>query len=415
MRSFRNTVSQAGFAIPTAANTLAQLVGLPLPTTLSHLLDAIEREARVAFFNIQDPDVIVLENFNDTVVVRLAVPKGQYVVFGKVSLRNSDGDPQNATARLTSQDGFNIIDQADIRVGRSEGIFHSTNFTSTNSISVQGTFTVDGEGEIVDIRCATFRGNVSQASLIAIGAENLAVTTAASSLVQLKNFQDTVVASVRLQRGTHAVFGKVVLSNQDGDSQNAKVQLAARNGGIILQETFTLLEALSAGNSQSILILGTATVEGDADVVDLRCATFDGKANLASLIAIAVDDLRVGNSSDGDDGLGGFILSQVDMHKGNHVLLGSLSILNFDTDDQGAIASLSSQAGTNVIDRTTIFLGGVGSGGNNQVVALQGVVNIAGQGESVKLSFTTFRGNVIQDTPTLIAIGVVNTRRSPVL
>jgi len=416
MRSFRSTVSQAGFSIATSADTLAHLVGLPLPTTLSHLLDAIEREAKVAFFNIQGPDVIVLNNFSDTVAVRLAIPKGQYVVFGKVSLKNADGDAQNATARLTSQAGFNIIDQTDIRVGRDEGILHSVNFESTNSISLQGAFTADNGGEIVDIRCATFLGNVSLASLIAITTENLAVTTAAPPLVQLRNFQDTVVARVTLQRGRYVVFGKVVLSNLDGDTQSARVQLAARDGGIILKENSVLLEHLPNGNSQSILILGTATVEDSADIVDLRCATFDGEARQISLVAIAVDDLRVGDSRDGDDGLGGFVLSQIDdMHKGNHVLFGSLSIANFDTDDQGAIASLSSQPGTNVIDRTTIFLGEAGSGGNNQAVALQGVVNIAGDGESVKLSFTTFEGNVVKDTPTLIAIGVVNTRRSPAL
>jgi hypothetical protein len=380
------------------------------------LLDAIEREVKVAFFNTQGPDVIVLDNFTDTVIVRLAIPKGQYVVFGKASLKNANGDAQNATARLTSQGGFNIIDQTDIRVGRDEGILHSVNFESTNSISLQGAFTADDGGEIVDIRCATFGGNVSLASLIAITTENLAVTTAASPLVQLRNFQDTVVARVRLQRGRYVVFGKVVLSNLDGDTQSARVQLAARDGGIILKENSVLLEHLPAGNSQSILILGTATVEDGADIVDLRCATFDGEASQTSLVAIAVDDLRVGDSSDGDDGLGGFVLSQIDdMHKGNHVLFGSLSIANFDTDDQGAIANLSSQPGTNVIDRTTIFLGGAGSGGNNQAVALQGVVNIAGDGESVKLSFTTFEGNVVKDTPTLIAIGVVNTRRSPAL
>jgi len=416
MRSFRSTVSQAGFSIATSADTLAHLVGLPLPTTLSHLLDAIEREAKVAFFNIQGPDVIVLNNFSDTVAVRLAIPKGQYVVFGKVSLKNADGDAQNATARLTSQAGFNIIDQTDIRVGRDEGILHSVNFESTNSISLQGAFTADNGGEIVDIRCATFLGNVSLASLIAITTENLAVTTAAPPLVQLRNFQDTVVARVTLQRGRYVVFGKVVLSNLDGDTQSARVQLAARDGGIILKENSVLLEHLPNGNSQSILILGTATVEDSAYIVDLRCATFDGEARQTSLVAIAVDDLRVGDSRDGDDGLGGFVLSQIDdMHKGNHVLFGSLSIANFDTDDQGAIASLSSQPGTNVIDRTTIFLGEAGSGGNNQAVALQGVVNIAGDGESVKLSFTTFEGNVVKDTPTLIAIGVVNTRRSPAL
>jgi len=416
MRSFRSTVSQAGFSIATSADTLAHLVGLPLPTTLSHLLDAIEREAKVAFFNIQGPDVIVLNNFSDTVAVRLAIPKGQYVVFGKVSLKNADGDAQNATARLTSQAGFNIIDQTDIRVGRDEGILHSVNFESTNSISLQGAFTADNGGEIVDIRCATFLGNVSLASSIAITTENLAVTTAAPPLVQLRNFQDTVVARVTLQRGRYVVFGKVVLSNLDGDTQSARVQLAARDGGIILKENSVLLEHLPNGNSQSILILGTATVEDSADIVDLRCATFDGEARQISLVAIAVDDLRVGDSRDGDDGLGGFVLSQIDdMHKGNHVLFGSLSIANFDTDDQGAIASLSSQPGTNVIDRTTIFLGEAGSGGNNQAVALQGVVNIAGDGESVKLSFTTFEGNVVKDTPTLIAIGVVNTRRSPAL
>jgi hypothetical protein len=47
-----------------------------------------------------------LHNFGDTEILRLWVPDAViFVVFGRVVISNADGDPQNATARLTTFDG----------------------------------------------------------------------------------------------------------------------------------------------------------------------------------------------------------------------------------------------------------------------------------------------------------------------
>src|SRR4051812_47245565 len=60
-----------------------------------------------------------LSHFNDTIVLRLQLPAGHYAVFGKVTLSAIDS-PQNATVRLTAQDGAEVIDQTSVRVGHFE-------------------------------------------------------------------------------------------------------------------------------------------------------------------------------------------------------------------------------------------------------------------------------------------------------
>ena len=118
----------------------------------------------IARFNTIDLGTSVpLRNFNETILVAVRVPKGKYVVFGKVSISNADGDSQNAGARLTSKDGLNTIDRADVRL----------NGGGTQSVSVQGTLPVDSETEIVDLRGTTFNGAASGATLIVISVDDL--------------------------------------------------------------------------------------------------------------------------------------------------------------------------------------------------------------------------------------------------
>ena len=107
-----------------------------------------------------------LQNFNEVVLLRLGLAEpGEYVIFGRVVIRNDDGDGQNASARITTIDGTNLVDRADVRI--TGGGFSQT-------IHLQGTARVaQGQPVIADIRCSTFRGFASQSSLFALLVDQL--------------------------------------------------------------------------------------------------------------------------------------------------------------------------------------------------------------------------------------------------
>lgn len=111
--------------------------------------------------------IVTLDNFNDKVVVRLRIPDaGKFVVFGRVVITNYDGDPQNANARLTTFDGATEIDRVNVRITRGD-----------HSISLQGTLSLPSpaSNNIVDIRCATYKGLAREATLFAISVDDLSI------------------------------------------------------------------------------------------------------------------------------------------------------------------------------------------------------------------------------------------------
>jgi hypothetical protein len=99
-----------------------------------------------------------LEHFADQAILRLSVGPGTYVVFGRVVMWNLDGDFQNASARITSHDGTNLVDSVGMRFGGGSHVVH-----------LQGTLVVrPGSTDIVDIRCGTFHGLARESSLFAL-------------------------------------------------------------------------------------------------------------------------------------------------------------------------------------------------------------------------------------------------------
>lgn len=120
--------------------------------------------AEIVFFNTS-PGKTSLHNFNDRVVVRLQVRTGKYVIIGRVVIINTDSDPQNGSALLTTLDGQQELDRVDIRLG-------SRGDAPDLAISLQATFSVEREA-IVDIRCASFVGFAEQASIIAIKVDDI--------------------------------------------------------------------------------------------------------------------------------------------------------------------------------------------------------------------------------------------------
>jgi hypothetical protein len=106
-----------------------------------------------------------LHNFDDVTIFKLIVKeRGSYVVFARVVLSNDDSDPQNATVRLTHNDGAFIIDRTDFRMPNG----------SSYTVHLQGTLNVDpGTPKVVDFRCQTFKGFAKQFSLFAVQVDEL--------------------------------------------------------------------------------------------------------------------------------------------------------------------------------------------------------------------------------------------------
>lgn len=115
--------------------------------------------AEIVFFNTS-PALNNLNNFNDTVIVRLQVRAGKYVIIGRVVVINTDSDPQNASARMTTLDGLQELDRVDVRLGGRGG-------APDMAVSLQATLTVDRE-VILDVRCASYVAFARQGSIIAI-------------------------------------------------------------------------------------------------------------------------------------------------------------------------------------------------------------------------------------------------------
>jgi hypothetical protein len=123
--------------------------------------------ANVAYANTNASGVS-LRNFAPTVVVRLRVDDaGEYVIFGRVVIHNGDFSDQNATAQLTTLDGGTELDRADIRLAATDDFGLSP---GAQSVSLQGILTLPSNtaDNVIDIRCATFFGLASQASLFAV-------------------------------------------------------------------------------------------------------------------------------------------------------------------------------------------------------------------------------------------------------
>ena len=104
-----------------------------------------------------------LHNFNDTVVLRLALPAekvGVWMLIARVVLWSSDSDPQQASARLTTDDGATVLDLVDDLY---------LPFNTPTPVSLQGFLRPDDPAEpIVDLRCSTYKGVANWGKLFAL-------------------------------------------------------------------------------------------------------------------------------------------------------------------------------------------------------------------------------------------------------
>jgi hypothetical protein len=339
-----------------------------------------------AYFRFNLESLVVLDpNFNDTIVLKLSLPAGHYAVFGKVTIDNADG-PQNATARLMAQDGAELIDQTNVRLGHFEGIFHNSFFDATVCVDVQGEVTVAaGMMDIIDLRCASFGGHAGFAWLIAMDVGD-SLLIARANRIALKSFRDTVLTRVRLTRGRHVVFGKAALLNFDGDPQNATVSLITKDGAVVLTEMDVRIERNGDGHTQSVAVRALLGAD-DSDFVDLRCTTFNGDASDAVLMAIPVDDVVAGTAvEDEPDGRGGFAARRLAAIPGHQIVFGTIALPNLDGDSQYVTAQLVTGANADRIDETLVNIVSDGAA----LISTQGILQGAAAGDAIELDWTGF-------------------------
>jgi hypothetical protein len=112
----------------------------------------------------------------------------------------------------------------------------------------------------------------------------------------LNNFQPQPVASVTVNRGETNVLilGKVVITNFDGDAQNASAWLTHSNPDrTFLEELDRVDIRIPGGNafSQSVFLDSWITGVAPNDVITLFCSTFSGLARKVRFNVMGVDDL----------------------------------------------------------------------------------------------------------------------------
>ena len=109
----------------------------------------------------------------------------------------------------------------------------------------------------------------------------------------LHHFQDTVCAKVTLRAGKYVLFAKAQLQNFDGDYQNADARLTAHQGSVQLDQVTVRLGGGGGSFMGAVALLGTWTVQDD-DVIEVRCATYNGNAVWVYLVAMLVDEILTG-------------------------------------------------------------------------------------------------------------------------
>jgi hypothetical protein len=124
-------------------------------------------------FGQHEDNLIFLNNNDDTIIVRLPLPVGSYVIIGKTVLSNNDGhDPQNAMARLTTMDGATVLDRADIRINQRDDADNGAQEVSLQAVLE---LTNDTPDRIVDLRAQSYSGGAQQTKLYAIQVDALKV------------------------------------------------------------------------------------------------------------------------------------------------------------------------------------------------------------------------------------------------
>lgn len=128
--------------------------------------------------------------------------------------------------------------------------------------------------------------------------DNIALFSTNPGQVDLHNFNHTVAVRLHLgnlDAGKLIVTGRVVMENYDGSAQNSGAMMTTADEAITLDRVDIQLAQRGKGNSQVLSLQAAVSLPLHGQIIDIRCATFNGTAREASLIAIQVDGLRDAN------------------------------------------------------------------------------------------------------------------------
>jgi hypothetical protein len=83
------------------------------------------------------------------------------------------------------------------------------------------------------------------------------------------------------------VFGKAVITNNDGSAQGVSAKLQAHDSSLLLDQTDVKIEG---NTTQCMSVQKILTVNG-SETIHISCSTFKGSAFDAQLMAVAVDTI----------------------------------------------------------------------------------------------------------------------------
>lgn len=106
---------------------------------------------------------ISLDNFAETLVVKLKLRHGNWAIFGRVLLQNFDGDNQSVNASLI-HDTTVVFDRVEV--------WASEHWRGV--VALQATLTVQ-ELDTVELSCSTYKGGARFGSLVAVKVDAIEV------------------------------------------------------------------------------------------------------------------------------------------------------------------------------------------------------------------------------------------------
>jgi hypothetical protein len=118
-----------------------------------------------------NPGSVEIHNNTAISILDLTIPEakaGRWVIFGRVGIYNYSGDRNEATARITTDDGSGgrtVLDHIELQVLGGDSV----------CASLQAILVLPSQGETnnIDIRCGTWNGKAFQARLIAIEVDEI--------------------------------------------------------------------------------------------------------------------------------------------------------------------------------------------------------------------------------------------------
>jgi hypothetical protein len=120
----------------------------------------------------------------------------------------------------------------------------------------------------------------------------IAVVASNDRGVNLHGNADFLVLTLTVSEpGLYIVFARVVITNDDDDTQSASARISHGEDSVIDRVDLTMPRGFLTG--MSISLQGTLRMDPNVPKqVNLRCVTFKGGAGQSSIIAVQVSDFK---------------------------------------------------------------------------------------------------------------------------